>query len=525
MALDPKDRYESPRELADDIDRWKADEPITALREPLWHRIGRWTRRRRTIVSAALAASMVATLALGVVLAVQARANHELRRANEVAKRINQALLEANRRVAKTNDELQTANLRERNRFDLALDAIRIFHAGVSDEPLLREVEFAGLRSHLLRGAIEFYRKLESRIADLEATLGTGPEILAARRKAVELRRSLAADSPDDPTARAEVASSLISFGIIVRTLESEAAGRKHLEEARSILEELNRVEPANRQFLALLAQSEQEIGQSSARLKQYPDALAAYDRALRIQQKLAAEEPSSVAFKDSLATLMKQKGVLQIFMSRYPEAQQTLGQAREILEQLVLGEPGNSRFQLELSNVLKDLGDLLNWSGKLLEALKLHRRALAIRESLSESLPTAVGYRLAIAHSLLAIGQLDDRTGRKSQAIEAYRRSAALQDRRPESPIILYNLGCTRTYLARCLDGPERLAEADRAARVFRRAIAAGFGGLGSIGAVARAHPELKSSPEFRLLLLDLDFPEQPFVGAGSSSSTFNPP
>ena len=34
MALRPEDRYESPRALADDVERWMADEPVSAYSEP-----------------------------------------------------------------------------------------------------------------------------------------------------------------------------------------------------------------------------------------------------------------------------------------------------------------------------------------------------------------------------------------------------------------------------------------------------------------------------------------------------------
>ena len=58
MALQPQNRYPTPRALAEDIERWTADEPVTAWREPL-SRQTRWLgtpephggdsgRRRRT---------------------------------------------------------------------------------------------------------------------------------------------------------------------------------------------------------------------------------------------------------------------------------------------------------------------------------------------------------------------------------------------------------------------------------------------------------------------------------------------
>ena len=48
MALKPEDRYASPRALAEEIEHWLADEPVSAYREPLAVRLTRWGRRHRT---------------------------------------------------------------------------------------------------------------------------------------------------------------------------------------------------------------------------------------------------------------------------------------------------------------------------------------------------------------------------------------------------------------------------------------------------------------------------------------------
>ncbi len=531
MALKPTDRYASTRELADEIERWMADEPVVAFREPIGPRVGRWARQHRTMVAAVLAGLLVATISLGLVLAVQSRANDKLREANALANRINHSLVEANAREARSNQELQAASLRERARFDLALDALRTFHNGVSDDPLLREAEFAGLRSRLLQGAIAFYRRLEfqlaeqhdrtsreatarvySQIAHLEARYGTRQEILSAYRKALELRRALAEESPQDPKAKAEVASCLISLGVMVRSLEGASASLHLLEEARSILEVVGHLAPANRWFQGLLAQAEMEHGESLKLLKRNQLALEAFDRALKIQEKLAQEDPGSLGPRDALATLLNRRGVLQIFMNRHRDAQETLKQARAILEQLIQSDPANSRFQLELSGVLKDLGDLMSWSGRIDESLKLHERALAIRESLSATLPTSAAYRVLISHSLLATGQIHVLKGNQSFAVEAFRRSAALQEGQGLSSVGLYNLALTRADLAQCLTGAERATEADRAAMTFRHAIQLGHRDFAAIRSVAKSRSCLGESAEFRLLILDLDFPESPF-------------
>src|SRR6185437_13424995 len=102
----PVRRYHSAEELAGDLRRWLAGEPISARPEPLSERTRRWVRRRRTAVVASAAAMLVALIGLAVVLVVQVKANRELSAAND----------------------------RAETRFDLAMEAIRRFHTGVSED-------------------------------------------------------------------------------------------------------------------------------------------------------------------------------------------------------------------------------------------------------------------------------------------------------------------------------------------------------------------------------------------------------
>jgi tetratricopeptide (TPR) repeat protein/tRNA A-37 threonylcarbamoyl transferase component Bud32 len=65
MALKPEDRYATALELAADVEHWLADEPVTAYREPLLRRLGRW-RRRHPALAAGVAVLLLAALAAGV---------------------------------------------------------------------------------------------------------------------------------------------------------------------------------------------------------------------------------------------------------------------------------------------------------------------------------------------------------------------------------------------------------------------------------------------------------------------------
>ena len=71
MAPEPADRYADARDLAADVERWLAGEPVTAFAEPWTDRFARWSRRHHTILVAA-ASAVVAGLVLAMAILVLA---------------------------------------------------------------------------------------------------------------------------------------------------------------------------------------------------------------------------------------------------------------------------------------------------------------------------------------------------------------------------------------------------------------------------------------------------------------------
>lgn len=51
MTLQPRDRYRSPQDLADDVERRLADEPVEAFPEPVLVRARRWVRKHPTLTT------------------------------------------------------------------------------------------------------------------------------------------------------------------------------------------------------------------------------------------------------------------------------------------------------------------------------------------------------------------------------------------------------------------------------------------------------------------------------------------
>ncbi len=251
MATNPEDRYPSCRALAEDLERWSADESVVAWREPWTRKLVRWLTRHRTAVTAAGAAMLMALVGLGAVSGVQARANGELKRAND-------ALSAANERVVEANSELKDANLRERERFDLAMDAIKLFHGEISKDLLLKEPQFGKLRGKLLRGAADFYGRLEKllkqrtdresraalgrayeELGELTGDIGTTDEALEVVRKAIAIRRDLAREPDADDAIRLDLARDLIAQGFHLHITSDRKAARASYDEALAIARKL----------------------------------------------------------------------------------------------------------------------------------------------------------------------------------------------------------------------------------------------------------------------------------------------
>src|SRR5262249_58892492 len=87
------------------------------------------------------------------ILAVQARANSQIATALRHETRANVALAAANEELGRSRAAVQA-------RYDLAVDAIKTFHTGVSEDFLLKEDQFKDLRDRLLRSASELYPRL-----------------------------------------------------------------------------------------------------------------------------------------------------------------------------------------------------------------------------------------------------------------------------------------------------------------------------------------------------------------------------
>lgn len=138
MAPLPQDRYPTARAVADDVDRWLADEPVRAYAERLPERTFRWMRNHRTLVISAAAAQLVAAIA--VVVGMIGWNHFQSRRLQD------QVALESQERQRKVVLEAaadsawnSAANELEASRFPSALALLEAAAKTLDDEPDLAD--------------------------------------------------------------------------------------------------------------------------------------------------------------------------------------------------------------------------------------------------------------------------------------------------------------------------------------------------------------------------------------------------
>jgi serine/threonine-protein kinase len=475
MSLQAEDRYPTPRALAEDIEHWMADEPVAAWREPWTRRVRRWERRHRTAVMAGISAVLVALAGMFSVLVVQARANSELTRSNAA---------------------LAAANSRERERFALAMDAVKLFHGEVSEDFLLKEKPFEALRTRLLRGAAGFYSKLEGllagqadrpsraalalaydELAELTDKIGSKSEALAVRRKALAVRRVLADGPEADAAARTDEARSWIAVGNYQRDTGDTTGALASCKEARRLTEELEATAGSDVQVQAVLGQAHYLMGRLLQHTATQAEALAEFEQALAIRQKLTDAHPELVQFQDDLAASYADFSYILRTTGRPVEALAAAEQVLAIRQKLADARPELVRFQADLAASYYGVGYLLNVTGRPAEALAAFERTRAIVRKLAEANPNVTRFQDQLAGAYGAIGWVYKLAGKPAEAVAGHEHELAIR---------------------------RKLAKADPSVRMYQTSLATCLGQLGGIHREAGRHSEAATATREAVAILE---------------------
>ena len=363
MALKPDDRYATAKALADDIDRWLADEPVTAYPEPFSRRARRWMSRNRTAVAAVAVALMMALAGLGVVSVVQTRANAKL--------------------------DLQRLRAEDRER--QAIDAVKRFRDAVVDNPELKDnPSLESLRKTLLKEPLAFFKSLRTslqadrdtkpeslaRLADagfalgfLTNEIGDDQDALTAYGESLAIRQKLANAHPSVTQYQSDLAASHNNLGNLLGATGQIDAARKAYEAALPIWEKLADAHPTVTQYQSDLAASHTNLGGLLSATDQPDAARKAYEAALPIWEKLVREHTESPDYARSLGALLNNMATIDDAAKRFDAARDRLQQAIVWQKKALAVNPRNPTYRQFLTNHLTNLIEAARGLGRDAEA------------------------------------------------------------------------------------------------------------------------------------------------------------
>jgi tetratricopeptide (TPR) repeat protein len=383
--------------------------------------VGRWCRRNPAV--AGLTAAVLVLMAVGtavstwqVVLATRARAD-----------------------LAAKNAALAEEQAKVQARFELAQKAIALFHTGVSEDMLLKNAEFEELRTKLLKEAAGFYADLERllagqtdaksrqalaegyfQLAELTDKVGSKPEALAVHRKALALRRELAAAEGADVETRLDVARSLNNVGELLKATGDFAGALAALQEQRDLAQRLEAEHPSDA-VRSALAQSYHSIGRLFWETGEPGEALVPHRKALAIRQKLADANPAVTQFPCDVAASHHNIGLSLRHTGKPEEALTEYRKALAIRQKLVDANPAVTEFQQRLAYGHANIGTLLAGTGRPAEAMASFLKALGLLQKLADANSAVSEFQLALAKIHGWMGFALSRAGKSEEALLAF--------------------------------------------------------------------------------------------------------
>jgi tetratricopeptide (TPR) repeat protein len=424
MALRPEDRYGGAAELAQEVQRWLADEPVRAYPEPLLRRAARWARRHRAAVASAavLLLSALAALAVGL-LAVNAERRRtqealELAVTRERQAAAVAALLESTFRGLNPKEEAQDLKEQLANRLDVAEGGLDKEYAA---EPLVRA-------------------RLRHALGVARLGLGEPARAVALFEEALaERRQRLPADDPDTLTTLHYLGGAYLEAGKPDRAVPL-------LEQAVAQLEaRLGPDHPDTVDCLADLGEGYRLAGQPG--------------RAVALLQEALARQKASLG-PDHAGTLT----TMNILANAYTDSQQ-LDRALPLYEEVLARRKatlGPDHFDTLIS--MNNLAEAYQRARQRGRALPLFQEAWSRQKArLGPDHPATLTTMSNLGMAHLAAGHPDEAVPLLEQAVA--RSKVRLGPEHPSTLLYTVNLGSTYQAAGR-LDQAEPLLRATLARR-----------------------------------------------------------
>ncbi|MGP0069382.1 MAG: protein kinase domain-containing protein [Isosphaeraceae bacterium] len=461
LRKEKSERYATAADLAQEVRRWLADEPVRAYAEPWSERVARWARRHRTAVAAAAALIATATIALGVSTLLVSRERNEAEAQGQQARQAVHLLT----RVADIGFDEQLDPLQEEF-LKNALAYYEQFTGRVSRDPavrlehgrayqqmgdILRKLGRLPESETRYRQAVEMLEPLASGVGagrDAKRALARIRTLLAdllVRRgadkdragplygQALEAQRALA-DSKQDPASTTEdilrLGQTLKSQADLLRLDGKFSQARTAYDQAIAELERAHAddaKQAETRNELALAIDARGWIHRERGDLRGAEDD---YRRALEMLEKLVAEFPTVPRYREVLARALNSLGLIEESTGRLADAEDHLRRELELVERLAKDFPDRPEHRRELARTLTNLGNVLLAQNRTGEAEPILGRAIAVNGAIAAKSPDDVQIRLDLAKCHNNLGEILRRKGDAKAAIASFRQARAINEK-----------------------------------------------------------------------------------------------
>jgi serine/threonine-protein kinase len=409
MSRQTAGRYASARELANDIERYLADEPVAAYAEPAAARAWRWVRHHRTPVMSGMAGAAVAIA--GLLVGV--------------------ALLRAERDRAEAN-------------FELAQQAVRDYYIRVSEDTLLNQLGMQPLRDELLRGALAYYlRFLDQRkddpqlrrevaqaqflVGKMTETIDSPEAALPHYREATRLEGEMLLESPHDETLLADHAQTLNAIGRAHQQLERYDDAGRYFHEAASLRERLAAAAPDDAERARALASSVMNQGVLLLAAGRAREALPLVDRAQSLRLAHAgSDDDVSTALQRDIGMGYYNAALVQLALDDVAAAEASLLEASGAFERLVKRQPQDFDARRRLALCGRMIGDVHAQNGDAEAAVPFYEQARDVLAALVERNPEVPEYGADLAGVRMNLGVQLQSTGANEAALSEMTAAAA---------------------------------------------------------------------------------------------------
>jgi tetratricopeptide (TPR) repeat protein len=326
-------------------------------------------------------------------------------------------------------------------------------------------------------------------------------------------------DSPTIVKFRDRLANNQIYMGNLLKDAGSPVEAVAFLRAGQANFQHLVDQSPAATDFLGSLAISHNDLGWALFDSGQETE--SEHRKALAIYQKLADDNPADTDLRSRLATRHNDLGWLLVNISKPSEAESEHRKALAIHQKLADDNPKEPAYRCETAYANYGLSVALRRLGRPAEARDHSERAVAACEALVAEDPKDGAFCARPAESCLRRG-LDRRAlGDLAGAATDFR--LALKWRDEQRLLANFENFGTATFHAALVgvagqagsgvSVDERTTEAETAMTQLRKAVAMNY--RSAAFRTEDALDPLRGREDFKLLMLDVAFPAEPFAGA----------